>query len=193
MWSSSSAWTEVTGAARLSSTTATGITIFPTSWHCRKGPSLPGPRRWTATLKSSSHGSPDQGKVDRVERVTSARYSDFHVRAAADSDGNVTLVWQSFRNGQADIYAQRLTESHWGPAVRISPSDANDWEPAVALDSGGRAWISWDSYHGGSYDVFLASFDGKEATDPVAITSGPNASFHNVCRRRPNRPRMDCF
>ena len=119
-----------------------------------------------------------KGKVDRVERVTSARYSDFHVRAAADSDGNVTLVWQSFRNGQADIYAQRLTESHWGPAVRISPSDANDWEPAVALDSGGRAWISWDSYHGGSYDVFLASFDGKEATDPVAITSSPSASFH---------------
>ena len=83
----------------------------------------------------------DQGKVARAERVTSARYSDYHVRAAADGDGNVTLVWQSFRNGQADIYARRLTGSHWGPAVRVSPSAANDWEPAVALDSGGRAWI----------------------------------------------------
>ncbi len=120
----------------------------------------------------------DSGDVGRVERITSAPHSDFHVRAAADSEGGVTLVWQSFRNGQADIYARRLTGSQWGAEVRISPSAANDWEPAVALDSAGRAWISWDSYHGGNYDVFLATFDGDAASEPVALTSDPRASFH---------------
>ena len=119
-----------------------------------------------------------RGEVGTVQRLTHAPHSDFHVRAATDGDGNVTLVWQSFRNGQADIYARRLTGSRWGPEIRVSPSHANDWEPAVALDSSGRAWISWDSYHGGNYDVFLASFDGQAASAPITITSDPNASFH---------------
>ncbi len=120
----------------------------------------------------------DQGEVSKMSRLTHAPHSDFHVRAASDNDGNVTLVWQSFRDAQADIYARRLTGSEWGPEVRISTSRANDWEPALALDRSGRAWISWDSYHGGNYDVFLSSFDGQDASEAITITSDPKASFH---------------
>ena len=122
----------------------------------------------------------NDGSVGSVERLTRADYGDFHVRAASDAEGNTTIVWQSFRAGQADIYARRLSGSEWGPEVRISTSEANDWEPAVALDSTGRAWLSWDSYHAGNYDVFLASFDGNNASAPIAITSDANASFHTT-------------
>ncbi len=122
----------------------------------------------------------NDGSVGSVERLTRADYGDFHVRAASDAEGNTTIVWQSFRAGQADIYARRLSGSEWCPEVRISISEANDWEPAVALDSTGRAWLSWDSYHAGNYDVFLASFDGNNASAPIAITSDANASFHTT-------------
>ncbi len=120
------------------------------------------------------------GKPGPVERLTRAPHGDFNLRAAADARGNVTLVWQSFRSGQADIYARRRAGGRWGPEVRVSPFPANDWEPAVALDSRGIAWISWDSYHAGNYDVYLASFDGTAASAPIAIAAGPSAQFHST-------------
>jgi hypothetical protein len=119
------------------------------------------------------------GKPGAVERLTRAPHADFNARATADAKGNVTLVWQSFRNGQADVYARRRSGRRWGAEVRASPSGASDWEPAVALDSRGTAWVSWDSYHAGNYDVFLASFDGARASAPIAITNEPAAQFHS--------------
>ncbi len=119
------------------------------------------------------------GKVSKPERLTSAPYSDFNARAVSDTAGNVTVVWQSFRSGQADIYARRLSGSRWGAEVRISPSEANDWEPAVALDSRGAAWIAWDSYAAGNYDVMLRSFDGRAAGALVPVTAEPDAQFHS--------------
>ncbi len=120
----------------------------------------------------------DAGQVSNLERLTNAPHGDIAVRAAADSDGNVTLAWQSFRSGHSDIYARRRSGSKWGGEVKVSTSPANDWEPDIVSDSKGRAWISWDSYHGGNYDVFLASFDGSDASEPIAITSDEKASFH---------------
>ena len=73
------------------------------------------------------------GKASKVERLTRAPMSDFNARAVSDAAGAVTVVWQSFRSGNADIYARRLSGKSWGPETRVSTSDANDWEPAVAL------------------------------------------------------------
>jgi hypothetical protein len=120
------------------------------------------------------------GVVSKPERLTRALFGDFNARAAADKDGNVTVVWQSFRDGNADIYARRLKGKSWGPETRVSTSDANDWEPAVALDRRGVAWISWDSYHTGNYDVFLRSFDGSKLGTQIAITTEPDAQFHTT-------------
>ena len=125
-----------------------------------------------------AHVAPD-GTVGPVTRIASGSHGDFHVRAAASTSGEVTVVWQSFRNLQSDIFARRMTDQGWGPVVRVSDSSANDWEPAVALDSTGTAWISWDSYHAGNYDVMLAAFDGRETATPIAITSGPATEFHS--------------
>ncbi len=121
----------------------------------------------------------DDGKNGPVETVARGVHSDFHVKAAADEAGTVTVAWQSFRDLQGEIFARRRSQAGWGPETRISDSAANDWEPSISLDSTGRAWIAWDSYHAGNYDVFLASFDGQVSGDPIAITSGPGAEFHS--------------
>lgn len=120
-----------------------------------------------------------EGSAGPRERLTHAAHSDFNVRSAADARGNVTIVWQSFRNGNADIYARRLTREGWGRATRISSSAANDWEPAIALDSSGKAWISWDSYRNGNYDVLLRSFDGSDLGKLIPITTETTAQFHS--------------
>jgi hypothetical protein len=122
---------------------------------------------------------PASGSPSKPERLTTAAFSDFNVRAAADKSGNVTVVWQSFRRGNGDIFARKLTGKKWGAETRVSTSDSDDWEPAIALDSRGMAWISWDSYHTGNYDVFLRSFDGAKLGEQIAITSEPDAQFHS--------------
>jgi hypothetical protein len=138
---------------------------------------------WSGQAKSgfdlyASEISAD-GKASKPQRLTNAPFSDFNARAASDAAGNVTVVWQSFRGGNADIYARRLSGGTWGPETRVSSSEFNDWEPAVALDKRGVAWISWDSYHTGNYDVFLRSFDGRKLGDVIAMTTEPTAQFHS--------------
>ncbi|MBI3682043.1 MAG: hypothetical protein HY235_16795 [Acidobacteria bacterium] len=120
------------------------------------------------------------GKASRPQRLTTAANSDFNVRAASDAAGNVTIAWQSFRKGNADIYARKLTGAVWWPETPITTWEANDWEPALALDSKGKAWISWDSYRNGNYDVFLRSFDGVLVGDTIPITTEPSAQFHST-------------
>jgi hypothetical protein len=122
----------------------------------------------------------NSGQVSAPERLTTAPFSDFNARAVADAKGDVTVVWQSFRNGNSDIYARRCANGTWGPEVRISESPANEWEPAVALARNGTAWISWDGYQTGNYDVYLRSFDGRKPGDLITITTEPEAQFHTT-------------
>ena len=121
----------------------------------------------------------NSGEVGEVRKLADTKHSDFHVRLIADSEGNVTAVWQSFAHLNADVYARRLSNGAWGSVYRVSTSGASDWEPSVALDSRGVAWISWDSYHAGNYDVMLASFDGKETGASIPIATGPETQFHS--------------
>ena len=118
------------------------------------------------------------GKVSKPQRLTTAPFSDFNARAVSDVNGDVTVVWQSFRNRNGDIYARRYSKNSWGPETRVSVSNSNDWEPAVALDRNGVAWICWDGYATGNYDVYLRSFDGQRLGDVIPITTEPSAQFH---------------
>ena len=47
-------------------------------------------------------------------RVTQNPGSDFHQKLIADKQGNLWLAWQSFRNGQSDIYAKSFSNGAWG-------------------------------------------------------------------------------
>jgi len=120
----------------------------------------------------------NDGKISRPERITTAPFSDFNARAVSDAAGNVTVVWQSFRHLNGDIFARRYSK-RWGPETRISNDQADDWDPAIALDRNGTAWISWDGYQTGNYDVYLRSFDGRKAGDLIAMTTEPTAQFHS--------------
>ena len=119
-----------------------------------------------------------EGKIAKPERLTTAPLSDFNARAVSDAAGNVTVVWQSFRSLNGDIYARRFSR-RWGPETKISNDTADDWDPAIALDRTGTAWISWDGYKTGNYDVYLRSFDGRKVGDVIAMTTEPTAQFHS--------------
>ncbi len=127
-------------------------------WHIRGRQKKNG--RWQPEMKLTADGS------------------NVFPRAAGSGDGHVVVAWQSFRNGQSDIYIKALSGGVWSGELRISESPANDWEPAVAAAPGGAAYIAWDSYDRGNYDIhFRAYRDGRLAA-AQAITSSPRFQAH---------------
>ncbi len=135
-------------------------------WSQREG------QRWNIWARQKK-----DGRWQAPARLTVAG-SNIFPRAAASPDGHIFVVWQSFRNGQSDIYLKAYVGGQWSEEARVSESPANDWEPAVAASAGGRAWIAWDSYDRGNYDILFRSYRAGELTPLEALTSSPKFQGH---------------
>ncbi len=115
--------------------------------------------------------------------------SHIFLRSAASPEGQIFLVWQSFRRGQSDIYMKVYSGQAWSEETRISESPANDWEPAVAAGPGGTAYIAWDSYDRGNYDIHFRSYRDGRLSPLQVVTSSPKFQAHaSVAVDAQNRP-----
>jgi hypothetical protein len=82
------------------------------------------------------------GKWQPAEPIAQTGSNTFH-RSAASPSGQIAVVWQSYRNGQSDIYLKvRSSEGSWSQEVRLSDSLANEWEPSVAVGSDGAVYAA---------------------------------------------------
>ncbi len=108
-----------------------------------------------------------------VERLTSGPEGDINHAVARGDDGTIHVVWQSFQDGQADIFYLRRDPVGWSQPVQLSTSPANDWAPALAVAGDGTVWVAWDSYDRGTYDVLLRPIRGAEpgAVREIASTA----------------------
>src|SRR5438477_13937 len=106
----------------------------------------------------------------------SSEGSNTFPRAAA-SDGQVFLVWQSFRGGRSDIYL-RVFRGGWSDEMQVSESPANDWEPAVAAGPDGAAYIAWDTYDKGNYDINFRTYQNGKLSPLHPLTSSPKFQAH---------------
>ncbi|KPJ70916.1 hypothetical protein AMJ52_09300, partial [candidate division TA06 bacterium DG_78] len=92
----------------------------------------------------------------------------FRPAVAIDQDGNAIIVWFDERNGDYDIFAQKLDSDgnvQWGSSdVKVnqnSDSDAQGY-PAVAVDSNGNAIVVWSDYRSGThYDIYAQKLDSN--------------------------------
>ena len=110
----------------------------------------------------------------QTKQVTSAKGTDFQLAAAQGDDGSLWITWQSFRNGNGDIFAQCLRKGKWlDKDIPVSTSPANEWQPAISVDAQGHAWIGYDSYENGNYDVFLTSLQLNQG----ACKQGPRIAI----------------
>ena len=80
---------------------------------------------------------------------------NLYLQAVADSQGNVHVVWQGFRDRVAQILYARWDGSSWSPEEAISDASADSWAPAIAADSAGGVWAGWDGYHSGDFNVYV--------------------------------------
>ncbi|MBI3766698.1 MAG: hypothetical protein HY277_09405, partial [Ignavibacteriales bacterium] len=76
-----------------------------------------------------------------------------------DNVGGVIIVWQDYRNGNADIYAQRIdaggTPTWTSDGVIVCSATNDQVNPAIVKDNAGGAVIVWQDLRNNSdYDIY---------------------------------------
>ena len=75
------------------------------------------------------------------------------------ADGNnAILVWQDYRSGEYDIYAQKVSSQgtiFWNPAgLPVCTAAGRQIDPVIIPDGSGGAIISWDDERFGDLDIY---------------------------------------
>ena len=80
----------------------------------------------------------------------------------SDGAGGVFVAWQDYRNGNYDVFAQRLTSAGaqaWSSAgVPVASLVGNQISPATCI-SGNNIFISWEDTRTGSSDIYAQELD----------------------------------
>jgi len=80
-------------------------------------------------------------------------------RMVPDGAGGAIIVWSDVRNGNEDIYAQRVDAAgvvQWAPnGVPLCLAAFNQSFPAVVSDGAGGAIVTWQDFRSGlTYDLY---------------------------------------
>jgi hypothetical protein len=121
-------------------------------------------RSWSA---SKGFGSP--------LTIADSDAAEAFVVAGTDSNGRVWASWQSFRAGEADIYARFFDpkSGKWSKEIAVATQQGGDWEPSIAFDQKGQAWIAYDSSRGNEFNLNLARVNDQAQTREFAISHSP--------------------
>jgi len=104
--------------------------------------------------------------------VSSATGAQRYVQSTTDGNGGVIMVWEDYRNGTADIFAQRLNAQGvplWTTnGVAICTATAGQESPVLIFDGSGGAIIAWQDLRSGNYDIYAQKIN---ATGSVQWTA----------------------
>jgi len=92
--------------------------------------------------------------------------TQFSPSAVVDAAGNLLVAWVDNRNGNNDIYLQRLDtqgKTLWAEDLRLHDDAglAEQGAPALAIDAAGVTVVAWHDNRAGDYDVYLQQLDGN--------------------------------
>ncbi|KUG26232.1 hypothetical protein ASZ90_003929 [hydrocarbon metagenome] len=93
--------------------------------------------------------------------------NQFDTKIASDGSGGAIITWYDDRNGNYDIYAQRINSSgiaQWtadGVAVCIQTSP--QWSPTITSDGSSGAIITWRDDRSGNSDIYAQRINSSGA------------------------------
>jgi hypothetical protein len=97
---------------------------------------------------------------------------------AVDAGGNFVVVWEDYRNGNSDIYAQRYNSSgvKQGANFRVNDASGEGWQsdPAVAVDGGGNFVVVWKDYRNESGNIYAQRYNSS------GIAQGNNFQVNDI-------------
>ena len=99
-----------------------------------------------------------QWQVDGIALSTAANEQHFPA-IVTDGAGGAIVTWYDYRNGNADIYAQRVNASgvpQWTSGGVALCTAANSQEvPTIVSDGAGGAIVTWSDFRSGlDYDIY---------------------------------------
>ncbi len=111
--------------------------------------------------------------------VSNAADHQFGPRIVADGTGGAVVTWRDARNGNFDIYAQRIDAAgvvQWtNNGVAACTAANNQWSPTITTDMLGGAIVTWHDQRGGASDIYVQMIDALGAvqwtTDGVVLSA----------------------
>ena len=100
------------------------------------------------------------------------------LNAIADGKGGVIAVWEDWRNGNQDIYAQRIDSTGkplWAAnGVPVYSGEGDQYDPVLIADGEGGAIFAWWDISTPDWNIFAQrlSADGKPMWNPVDSAEG---------------------
>jgi len=126
----------------------------------------------TVNLKACSWN--EKNGLGKSVTLADSDAAEAFVVAGTDAKGRVWVSWQSFRAGEADIYARFLDpqSGKWSKEIAVAIHKGGDWAPSIAFDKKGNVWIAYDSSRGNEFNLNLARVDennhGEVKEFPIA-------------------------
>ena len=109
--------------------------------------------------------------------ITTASGNQWDPKPVSDGALGAIIVWEDYRNGNADIYAQRIDPVGavlWtANGVLVCDASGHQYDPKVVSDGVGGAIITWEDRRYLRYDIFAQRIDaagtGVWTTNGVAL------------------------
>lgn len=83
----------------------------------------------------------------------------------SDGKGGVIIVWEDWRSGNQDIYAQKLSADGtvaWEQnGIAVFKGDGDQYDPAIISDGDGGAFIVWWDISTPDWNIFAQRIDSK--------------------------------
>ena len=91
--------------------------------------------------------------------ITTESNSQGDPRICSDGAGGAIITWNDYRNGNWDIYAQRINSTgdvQWiSNGTVVSNASSNQRSPQICSDGAGGAIITWNDYRNGNDDIYI--------------------------------------
>jgi hypothetical protein len=105
-------------------------------------------------------GWPENGRAVREQA-----YGQAAPAIAETSDGGAILVWQDHRDGNYDVFAQRIDacgRNLWAAdEVVVCNADSAQGGPVIISDEAGGVIVGWIDKRNGDYDIYVQSLNGE--------------------------------
>ncbi|NOX38413.1 MAG: T9SS type A sorting domain-containing protein [Calditrichaeota bacterium] len=114
--------------------------------------------------------------------------NQWYPEVAVDESGNFIIVWQDYRNGNWDIYAQRFDSNGipLGQNFRVNDDlgSSDQWYPTVAVDDLGNFVIVWEDKRNDSGDIYGQRYNHE------GVPLGNNFIINTEKSNRQGAPRV---